>query len=309
VSDVALLLVDEVHLLAEDRGPTLEAGVVCRLRALGRLPAMAGTSLAALRVLAVSATVPNAVDIATWLEVPPGGCRTYGEEMRPVKIQTHVKGFPPAANDFMFERRLNERVFAIVQERWGEKPVLAFCSSRKGAAADACCVSVALLRCPGPRISAASGCAWVQFLGRWMHRWMLVDLTSKPVACRHRRVREPGPRRLEPRRPPRPVVLRPQRGAARRARSGGAGGARQGTEGDAGARHRLAPRSDGAGGPRGGGAAFHGAPRDVPRGHGHARAGARPQPGLAHVQAAVCTNLEPPRRRCACLCFRHAKAL
>ena len=132
ISDVCLLLIDEVHLLCEDRGPTLEAGVVCRLRALGRMPQLASTNLAQLRVLAVSATIPNVGDIATWLEVPQSGCKAYGEEMRPVQIQTIVKGFPPAKNDFLFERRLNEKVFSVVQEHWGQKPVLAFCSSRKG---------------------------------------------------------------------------------------------------------------------------------------------------------------------------------
>lgn len=133
ISDVSLLLVDEVHLLCEDRGPTLEAGVVCRLKALGRLPQMQGTNLAQLRIMAVSATIPNMRDIVAWLGVPPNGCKEYGEEMRPVQIQTVVRGFPAAKNDFLFERRLNEKVFQVVQQFWGRKPVLAFCSSRKGA--------------------------------------------------------------------------------------------------------------------------------------------------------------------------------
>lgn len=52
ISDVRLLLVDEVHLLAESRGAVLEAGVVCRLKALSGLPQMAGTNLASLRYVA-----------------------------------------------------------------------------------------------------------------------------------------------------------------------------------------------------------------------------------------------------------------
>jgi ATP-dependent DNA helicase HFM1/MER3 len=58
----------------------------------------------------------------------------FGEEMRPVTIQTVVRGFPASKNDFLFERRLNDKVYAVLLEHWQEKPVLVFCSSRKGAA-------------------------------------------------------------------------------------------------------------------------------------------------------------------------------
>lgn len=132
ISDVSLILIDEVHLLCEDRGPTLEAGVVCRLKALGNMPQMQNTNVAHLRLMAVSATIPNIRDISTWLGISERGCKEYGEEMRPVQIQTIVRGFPAAKNDFLFEKRLNEKVFQVIQEHWGHKPVLAFCSSRKG---------------------------------------------------------------------------------------------------------------------------------------------------------------------------------
>jgi ATP-dependent DNA helicase HFM1/MER3 len=140
ISDVSLVLIDEVHLLCEDRGPTLEAGVVCRLKALGSMPQMQNTNVAHLRLMAVSATIPNIRDISTWLGVSDRGCKEYGEEMRPVQIQTIVRGFPAAKNDFLFEKRLNEKVFQVIQEHWGQKPVLAFCSSRRGV------VSISFLR-------------------------------------------------------------------------------------------------------------------------------------------------------------------
>lgn len=44
-----------------------------------------------MRFVAVSATIPNINDIATWLGAPPGMVRVYGEEMRPVKLTTSVK--------------------------------------------------------------------------------------------------------------------------------------------------------------------------------------------------------------------------
>lgn len=75
ISDVALLLVDEVHMLSEDRGPTLEAGVVCRLRTLGSMRELASTNLSSMRILAASATIPNVHDIARWLSVEQDGCK------------------------------------------------------------------------------------------------------------------------------------------------------------------------------------------------------------------------------------------
>lgn len=134
VSDVALLLIDEVHVVSEARGPTLEAGVVCRLQALGSMPQMHGTNLSALRIVAASATIPNVYDIARWIKAPEEGCKVFGEEMRPVTIRNVVKAFPPGKNDFLFERNLNEKVFPILNEYWQQKPVIIFCSSRKGAA-------------------------------------------------------------------------------------------------------------------------------------------------------------------------------
>lgn len=77
ISDVALLLVDEVHMLSEDRGPTLEAGVVCRLRTLGSMRGLTSTNLSNMRILAASATIPNVHDIARWLSVQDDACKVF----------------------------------------------------------------------------------------------------------------------------------------------------------------------------------------------------------------------------------------
>ena len=42
---VALLLIDEVHLLNESRGAALEAGVVSRIKMVSRLPSMQAVRL------------------------------------------------------------------------------------------------------------------------------------------------------------------------------------------------------------------------------------------------------------------------
>ena len=62
------------------------------------------TAVAHVRFVAVSATIPNVRDIAAWLEVPEAGILVFGEEMRPVRLHTIVKGYSPAKNDFLFEK-------------------------------------------------------------------------------------------------------------------------------------------------------------------------------------------------------------
>ena len=83
-----------------------------------------------MRFIAVSATVPNAADVATWLGVPRQGLLIYGEEMRPVKLNTVVKGYSRTKTDFLFEKRLNEFIYAVIAEYSQGKPSLVFCRCR-----------------------------------------------------------------------------------------------------------------------------------------------------------------------------------
>ncbi|KAK8487850.1 hypothetical protein V6N11_047407 [Hibiscus sabdariffa] len=61
-SDIALLLIDEVHLLNDLRGAALEA-IVSRIKMLSRNPEMKSSALASVRFLAVSATIRNIEDL------------------------------------------------------------------------------------------------------------------------------------------------------------------------------------------------------------------------------------------------------
>ncbi|XVF60252.1 hypothetical protein PTKIN_Ptkin08bG0030000 [Pterospermum kingtungense] len=139
-SDIALLLIDEVHLLNDLRGAALEA-IVSRIKMLSRTPEMKSSSLSSVRFLAVSATIPNIEDLAEWLEVPVQGIKRFGEEMRPVKLTTKVFGYASAKNDFMFEKRLQNYIFDILMQYSRGKSALVFCSTRKGAQEAAQCLS------------------------------------------------------------------------------------------------------------------------------------------------------------------------
>ncbi|KAL6994373.1 DNA helicase [Sarracenia purpurea var. burkii] len=111
-SDIALVLIDEVHLLNDPRGAALEA-IVSRIKMLSRKPEMKSSALASVRLLAVSATIPNISDLAEWLMVPIQGIKRFGEEMRPVKLTT--------------------KVFDVLMQYSRGKSALVFCSTRKGA--------------------------------------------------------------------------------------------------------------------------------------------------------------------------------
>ena len=77
--------------------------------------------------MAVSATIANIQDVAAWLQAPALGVLAFGEELRPVKLTTIVKGYSPTKTDFLFERRLNDHLLPVIQAHSARKPTLVFC--------------------------------------------------------------------------------------------------------------------------------------------------------------------------------------
>ena len=68
---IRLVLIDEVHFVKEpNRGATLEV-VVSRMNAIS-LELSKGQNIAPLRMVAISATIPNLIDIAEWLKDDQG---------------------------------------------------------------------------------------------------------------------------------------------------------------------------------------------------------------------------------------------
>ncbi|XP_074120756.1 putative ATP-dependent DNA helicase HFM1 [Sminthopsis crassicaudata] len=135
---VRLFLIDEVHVVKdENRGPTLEV-VVSRMKTMSSLSQISENSRTAIlvRFVAVSATIPNAEDIAEWLSdgKRPAKCLKIDENHRPVKLRKIVLGFPWSNNqtEFKFDLSLNYKVAGIIQTYSNQKPTLVFCATRKG---------------------------------------------------------------------------------------------------------------------------------------------------------------------------------
>lgn len=101
---VKLFLVDEVHILKDWRGATLEA-VVSRMKSV----------CSNIRFVALSATVPNSEDVAIWLgknytsPYLPAQKEVFGESFRPVQLRKHVYGFEARGSDFAFESMLTQK--------------------------------------------------------------------------------------------------------------------------------------------------------------------------------------------------------
>ena len=83
---VRLLIIDEVHLLHGDRGPVIEALVARTLR-------MVESSQTVIRVVGLSATLPNYIDVAMFLRVNPYiGLFFFDGRFRPVPLATTFIG-------------------------------------------------------------------------------------------------------------------------------------------------------------------------------------------------------------------------
>jgi ATP-dependent DNA helicase HFM1/MER3 len=129
---IRLFLIDEVHILKEERGPVLEA-VVSRMKTIGT----------DVRFIALSATVPNFEDVAAWLgrnaAVPyePAYYEKFGEEFRPVKLKKYVCGYSGNFNDYQFEHFLDSKLPDIIAKYTQRKPIMVFCFTRASTASTA----------------------------------------------------------------------------------------------------------------------------------------------------------------------------
>ncbi|KAF3901879.1 hypothetical protein ABW21_db0200647 [Orbilia brochopaga] len=91
VSKVRLLIIDEVHMLHDERGPVIETLVARTQRQVEATQSM-------IRIVGLSATLPNYVDVAMFLKVNPlQGLFYFDQSFRPVPLEQHfvgVKGKP-----------------------------------------------------------------------------------------------------------------------------------------------------------------------------------------------------------------------
>ncbi|XP_076308174.1 U5 small nuclear ribonucleoprotein l(3)72Ab isoform X1 [Tachypleus tridentatus] len=121
---VRLMIFDEVHLLHDERGPVLEALVARTIRNIEM-------TQEEVRLVGLSATLPNYKDVATFLRVEPtSGLYYFDNSFRPVPLEQQYIGITEKKAIKRFQV-MNEILYEKVMEHAGKNQVLVFVHSRK----------------------------------------------------------------------------------------------------------------------------------------------------------------------------------
>ncbi|OEH75857.1 u5 small nuclear ribonucleoprotein helicase isoform 1 [Cyclospora cayetanensis] len=90
VAAVGLLIIDEIHLLGQERGPVLEA-IVSRMRFIS------SQASRRVRLVGLSTALANAGDVAAWIGIGRVGLFSFRPAVRPVPCTVHIAGFAQKA--------------------------------------------------------------------------------------------------------------------------------------------------------------------------------------------------------------------
>ncbi|CAO1443370.1 unnamed protein product [Diamesa tonsa] len=121
---VRLVIIDEIHLLHDERGPVLESIVARTIRNIE-------TTQEDVRLVGLSATLPNYQDVSTFLRVKPDkGLFYFDNSFRPVALEQQYIGVTEKKAIKRFQV-MNEIVYEKIMEKAGRNQVLVFVHSRK----------------------------------------------------------------------------------------------------------------------------------------------------------------------------------
>lgn len=124
VKSVGLIIMDEIHMLGQDRGPILEV-IVSRMRYIGW---KTGKSI---RLVGLSTALANAKDLADWLGIHGSkGLFNFRPQVRPVPLQAHIQGFS-GKNYCPRMATMNKPAYQAILTHGKNKPALVFVSSRR----------------------------------------------------------------------------------------------------------------------------------------------------------------------------------
>jgi activating signal cointegrator complex subunit 3 len=123
VQSVALIIIDEIHLLGEDRGPVLEVIV-------SRTNFISSHTTRSLRIIGLSTALANARDLADWLGIDSVGLYNFRPSVRPVPLEVHIAGFP-GKHYCPRMATMNKPSYQAIEQHSPTKPSLIFVASRR----------------------------------------------------------------------------------------------------------------------------------------------------------------------------------
>ncbi|XP_021060227.1 activating signal cointegrator 1 complex subunit 3 isoform X1 [Mus pahari] len=123
VQQVSILIIDEIHLLGEERGPVLEVIV-------SRTNFISSHTEKPVRIVGLSTALANARDLADWLNIKQMGLFNFRPSVRPVPLEVHIQGFP-GQHYCPRMASMNKPAFQAIRSHSPAKPVLIFVSSRR----------------------------------------------------------------------------------------------------------------------------------------------------------------------------------
>uniref|UniRef100_A0A182M3Z2 Activating signal cointegrator 1 complex subunit 3 n=1 Tax=Anopheles culicifacies TaxID=139723 RepID=A0A182M3Z2_9DIPT len=123
VRDVALIVIDEIHLLGEDRGPVLEVIV-------SRMNFISSHTERTVRIVGLSTALANARDLANWLGIDTMGLYNFKPSVRPVPLSVHIQGFP-GRHYCPRMATMNRPAYQAIRQYSPCTPALIFVASRR----------------------------------------------------------------------------------------------------------------------------------------------------------------------------------
>ncbi|KAJ3020927.1 UNVERIFIED_CONTAM: activating signal cointegrator 1 complex subunit [Siphonaria sp. JEL0065] len=123
VTDVSLVIIDEIHLLGGDRGPILEVIV-------SRMNYISAQTNKKIRIVGLSTALANATDLGDWLHIENEGLFNFRHSVRPVPLEVYIDGF---AGKHYCPRMMsmNKPTYSAILTHSPTKPVIVFVSSRR----------------------------------------------------------------------------------------------------------------------------------------------------------------------------------
>ena len=123
VQEVALLILDEIHLLGQDRGPVIEVIV-------SRMNYIAQKTNTSIRMVGLSTAMANGQDVANWFGTDNSYFYNFKPQVRPCPVTIYFDGFSEK-NYCPRMKTMNKPAFNAIKKFSDNKPTLIFVSSRR----------------------------------------------------------------------------------------------------------------------------------------------------------------------------------